>query len=439
MVRSVISQVNPISRFSRSGGKLSPGSVPIDRIIAKTGTPLYIYDANLMRQQYNRLVKALPRSFTICYSMKANPNPAVAKIFRKLGAGAEIASKAELEAALAGGFKPRDIIYAGPGKTEDELKDAMRSRIGVINVESETELERISKLSRRINKNRKRAKTKIALRVNPDFTSGNKGEVMIGGSRKFGIDSETIEPLILKTMADPGLDLAGFHFYAGTGLLEAKTLIQAYKAFVRWMKKTSVRLKLDVGVINFGGGLGIPYADGENELDIKAVGAALKKITANLAKSPGFKKTGFILEPGRYLAGPSGVYISEVTDIKRSRGTLYVITNGGINHSLIPIVLNRNYPTAILNKMNRRKKIECVVAGPLCASPDQFSRKVKLPKPEIGDLLGVFNSGAYGLTASMLEFLSHPTPAEVLTDQGRAYLIRESRKPEFGGFKRLKI
>ncbi len=128
-----------------------------------------------------------------------------------------------------------------------------------------------------------------------------------------------------------------------------------------------------------------------------------------------------------------------MTDIKESRGTLYVITNGGINHSLIPIVLNQNYPAALLNKMNRKKDTECVVAGPLCASPDQFSRKVKLPKPAIGDLVGIFNSGAYGLTASMLEFLSHPTPAEVLVDCGKAYLIRESRKPKLGGFKRLKV
>lgn len=431
--------MDPISRFLRTGGKLCPGSVPIDRIIAKTGTPLYIYDAALMRQQYSRLRRALPGRFKVCYSLKANPNQAVAKIFRKLGAGAEIASKAELKAALAAGFKPGDIIYAGPGKTEVELKIAMQSRIGVINVESETELERISKLSLRMKKSGKRAKTKIALRVNPDFTSGYEGEVMIGGSRKFGIDSEIIEPLILKTLADPALDLAGFHFYAGTGFLKVKTLMQAYSAFARWVKKISVRLKLDVGMVNFGGGLGIPYADGEKELDVKAVGAGLKKIMANLLKSPGFEKTCFVLEPGRYLAGPSGVYVSEVTDIKESRGTLYVITNGGINHSLIPIVLNKNYPAAILNKMNRKKDIECVVAGPLCASPDQFSRKVKLPKPAIGDLLGVFNSGAYGLTASMLEFLSHPTPAEVLVDRKKAYLIRESREPKLGSFKRLKV
>ena len=224
----------------------------------------------------------------------------------------------------------------------------------------------------------------------------------------------------------------GFHCFAGTQILDSRALTGVYDGFSRWAVEVAGRLDLNVRLLNFGGGLGIPFSEKEQELDADLFGAGMKRITARLARSAHFRGARFIVEPGRYLTGPSGVYVSAVTDIKTSRGVGYVITDGGIHHALLPIALNKNYPTTILNKMNRKPAGEYIIAGPLCTSSDQFSRKTLLPKPALGDLIGVFNSGAYGYSAGMLFFLSHKTPAEVIVDGGNAWIIRKPFRPGHG-------
>lgn len=437
--------MNPKKLFKTRGGQLSIDGITIKTIVGKTGSPLYLYDASIMRRQYKRLASAVPKGTAIHYSIKANPNQAIVKIFRQMGAGAEVASKSELELALKCGFNSKKIIFAGPGKSVDEIKLAVKNQIGSINVESRTELERILEAAG----GRRKAKTGIALRVNLDLFNGNEGEVMTGGSRKFGIDTSVIDagvldasdikPLIRKALDDERVELLGFHCYLGTGLLNTRSIAAAYRKFAVWAQGMAQEMKFHVKILNFGGGFGIPFSENEKELDVKKLGSALKQIKNNLNKHHFFRQTRFILEPGRYLVGPSGVYVSRVTDLKKSQNDVYIVTEGGIHHALIPIVLNKNYPTAILNKMGRRPTIVCNVAGPLCASADQFSRKVKLPAPEIGDLIGIFNSGAYGYTAGMVYFLSHPTPAEVLVDNGKLYLIRNQKNPDHGISKGIRL
>lgn len=424
--------MNPLSLFERRHGSALVGGVPIEKIAAKTGTPLYVYDAAILRRQYEKLSRAMPPGVKIHFSLKANPSLAVAEIFRELGAGAEVASYGELELAMNAGFAPEDVIYAGPGKSEREIHRAVELGIGSINVESETELARVIKAA-----GPRRAK--VAFRVNPDFEGDSNEDLMFGGPRKFGFDGEALEPVVRKALASKKVEALGFHFFAGTGLTDSRALTGAYGVFAEWVRKFAGKLDMNVRTLNFGGGLGIPFRDDEPELDVRAVGRALGEIREKLKKSPGFGETAFMVEPGRYLAGPSGVYVTRVSDIKKSRGVAYVITDGGINHALVPIVMNKYYPTAILNKMDKPRRFECQVAGPLCASPDQFSRRVRIQKPEIGDLLGVFNSGAYGYSAGMQGFLSHPAPAEVMADEGKTYLMRERRAPDFGGRSRLRL
>ncbi len=429
--------MNPIELFSVKDGTLSVGGTSVKDILSKTGSPLYLYDAAIMRRQYRRLKSELPGGVSVHYSIKANPNKAVAKLFCQAGAGAEVASEAELRLALSAGFKPDKIIFAGPGKTKKEVELAVKKKIGSINIESETELERVLNASGASSGREYANPARIAFRVNLDFTDNSGYEVMIGGPRKFGIDDDAIRPLVEKAMNDSRVEVTGFHCFAGTQINEAKTLTSAYRTFARWAVKLSESLKMDIATLNFGGGLGIPFKENEQELNVKALGQAFAKIKNIVQESKYCRNTKFLLEPGRYLVGPSGVYISTVTDIKVSRGKTFVMTDGGIHHALIPIVLNKSYPTAILNKMNRRKTANVTVAGPLCASSDQFSRELKLPKPEIGDLIGVFNSGAYGYTAGMVYFLSHPTPAEAMVDNGKLYLIREPKRPESGICRRI--
>ncbi len=426
-----------ISRFKARKGLLLVGGAPVDKIVEAVGTPAYVYDAGVMRQQYAALKSSIPDGVQIYYSVKANPNRSVANVFRRAGSGAEVASAAELSMALEAGFAPSKIIFAGPGKGVDEIELAVKNSIGSINIESETELDRVINVSGLLSYRRK--PQRIALRVNLDFGLQTGGEVMVGGSRKFGVDEKYVDCLFEKAMSDSRVELTGFHCFAGTQFIAAKALTSAYKAFARWAIGFSVKKGFNLKTLNFGGGLGIPYQEGEPELDLNRVGKTLEKIKAELEKINGQGKVKILMEPGRYLVGPSGVYLSEVTDLKTSGNTRYVITNGGIHHALIPIALNKNYPTAVVNKMTAVRKRKYIVAGPLCATPDQYSRKVLLAEPGIGDILGIFNSGAYGYTAGMIYFLSHTSPAEVLVDRGKVYLIREPRKPDSGINKELKI
>jgi diaminopimelate decarboxylase len=423
--------MTPFGTFKAVKGELTPGGVSIRAVAEAAGTPFYIYDADVMRRQYARLSGAMPPAVSIHFSVKSNPNVSVARVFKNLGAGVEVASDGELKLALAVGFAPEKIIFAGPGKNEREIRLAVKHGIACINIESETELGRVLNAvdARRGSKTAKPAR--IAFRINPSFDIPGD-TIMIGGPRKFGFDDDMVERVAHTALSDGRLDVLGFHCFAGTQILNWRTLAAVYDGFSRWAVETARRLDFNVRLLNFGGGLGIPFSDKEEELDAGALGAGMKRITARLARSPNFRVARFIVEPGRYLTGPAGVYVSAVTDIKKSRGVEYVITDGGIHHALLPIALNKNYPTAILNKMNRKPAGEYVIAGPLCTSMDQFSHKTPLPRPQIGDLVGVFNSGAYGYTAGMLFFLSHKTPAEVLADDGKAWIIRKPFRPGHG-------
>jgi len=408
----------------------------VDRIVRAAGSPVYIYDVQIMRSQYARLARALPRGFRIFYSVKANPNLSVIKVFKKLGAGAEVASGHELSAAMTAGVSRASMAYAGPGKTEEEIAQAVQSGLAAINVESATELERVILAARRFRK-----KANVAFRLNLDYThdDGEGGHVMAGGPRKFGVDPELAEELTKRAIEEKMIRFVGYHLFPGTGILKPGVLAGAHKALAEYALRLAESLQTPIGYLNFGGGLGIPYKDGEPELDVKAVGAGLKGAVKGLRRSRWFRQTMFVMEPGRYLAGPSGVYVSTVIDVKASRGKTYLVTDGGIHHALTPIVMNKNFPTALVNRMGEKADTIVRVGGPLCATPDQFSREVALPAPRIGDLLGIFNSGAYGYSASMLAFLSHTTPAEALVDNGRAYIIRERRAPEMGVRKKLKV
>lgn len=423
------------SRMAKNG-VLMVGGVPVDSIVRKAGSPVYIYDAGIMRRQFHRLAKSLAKGFRVFYSIKANPNPTVVKIFRDLGAGAEAASGHELLTAISAGVPRADIAYAGPGKSPAELELAAGKGIGAINVESATELDRIIEAAGRLRK-----KANVAFRLNLDYShdDGEGGHIMAGGPRKFGVDPEMVDALVKKTLADKWVKFVGFHLFPGTGILKPQILAGAHATLARFAADFAGRIQTPIKYINFGGGLGVPYKDGEAELDVAAVGKGLREAADILRGSKWFAGARFVMEPGRYLVGPSGVYISTITDVKTSRGKAYVVTDGGIHHALTPIVMNKNFPTALVNRMGEAADTRVRIGGPLCATPDQFSREVDLPSPEIGDLLGIFNAGAYGYTASMLDFLSHPAPAEVLALNGRAYLIRERVEPGAGvcGPKRL--
>ena len=426
-----------VDYFGKKEGRLNVQGIDIADIAQKLGSPFYLYDASIMRRSYKTLKSALePSATAIYYSLKANPNMAVADIFRKIGAGCEVASAEELKIAIAAGFSPQKIIFAGPGKSEQELALAVKNNIGAINVESATEFDRIVKIASRKKKGFK--KVKVAFRVNLDIeVASDSGIIMLGSGQKFGITEKELLPLVKKAVASPVVEFIGFHCFAGTQITKTSTLASIYKKFARWAKTFADKNGVTIKYLNFGGGLGIPFTDTQSELNVTLLGKALAAIKRDLLSSPHFTDVKFVVEPGRYLVGPSGVYVARITDIKASGKKRFVITDGGIHHALIPIVMNKNYPTYTINRLDEPRRTTCQIVGPLCSSADQLSRTVKIPEPKTGDLIGIFNSGAYGYTAGMLYFLSHPTPAEALIDNKKLFLIRARKNADRGILREL--
>lgn len=373
---------------------------------ARVKTPFYLYSESVMLASLDAIESELFDGARIHYSVKANPNPAVIRSF--VGATSfEVSGRGEMERVSLAGAGASEIIFAGPGKGVEELRLAIDKNIGMINVESEIEFDRIVAIARSAPQERA---IPISIRLSALDGSGS------GPPSKFGVDIRSIKRLTRRAIEESAVSFEGFHLFAGTQILSASVLIKTYRKFAAWSAELVADLKIPLRKLNFGGGFGIPFHATSTSIDIGAIGRALRSIYDSTRALKFCEDVEFILEPGRYLVGPAGVYVTRITDIKRSASKRIVITDGGLNHSLVPITMNRSYPSYILNKLDRPCDSRVLVAGPLCSAADIFSREVSLALPEIGDYIGIFNSGAYGASASMVDFLSRERPAEILFD-----------------------
>jgi diaminopimelate decarboxylase len=407
-------------RFSAPGGELAVGGIPVSRLAAEFGTPLYLYDAALLRARLDLLRAHLPRRVEVYYSVKANPNPAVIAVFAKAGAGLEIASAAEYLRARAAGGAPGRILFAGPGKGQEELRLVVERGIGEIHVESREEIEFLAKLGgsggRRI---------PVAVRVNPKSDVSGGAMRMGGQPAAFGFDEEILEEVVRDVMARPGLSFEGIHIFAGTQILQADVLLAQWRRALDVARRAGEIAGRPVRTIDLGGGLGIPYFPGDTDLDLAAVRAGAEEIFAD----PALEGVKIVVEPGRFLAGPAGIYLARAVTVKESRGKTFVVLDGGMNHHLaasgnLGQVIKRDYPVVNASRAAEAPALVAAVCGPLCTPLDTLAREAALAPTRAGDLVAVFQSGAYGLTASPVGFLSHPMPAEVLVDGGRATLVR---------------
>ena len=410
--------------FGAARDELLVGGVPITEIVAGFGTPLFVYSADVVDRTWALLRRTFPPRFRVSYSVKANPNVALVKRFVSNGCGLEAASSGEIAVARAAGCPSEEILFAGPGKTDAELEHALRERIGEIHVESLNEAMRISMIAGRLG-----LKAPVALRVNP-VADAQGGAMRMGGKpAPFGIDEEQLGEVVDKVMSDPALDLRGLHLFAGTQILNHEVLLRQYRKGIELARAVAQQVSRPLATLDFGGGLGIPYFPAERQLDMGALQVGLRGLVEEAEDDPALRDTSFVIEPGRYLVGEAGIYVTRVVDVKVSRGKTFVIVDGGMNHHLaasgnLGQVIKRSFPIAILNKIGRGGGEPTEVVGPLCTPLDTLGRDVHLPAAEVNDLVGIFQSGAYGLTASPIHFLSHPTPAEVLVDNGRTQEIR---------------
>jgi diaminopimelate decarboxylase len=408
------------------GGKAKLQGVAVEQIAAAFGTPLYVYDEGALLSQFRRLQHALPKAVEIYYSVKANPHPRIISIFVHQGAGCEIASGGEYDLARRTGVPSEKIVFAGPGKGCEELEYVVAHGIGEIHIESFDEIKLLEQVAERL-----RTRVNVAVRINPSAAFGG-GLLMGGQPTAFGFEEEALDEVLRDLASCTYLKLRGVHLYIGTQILDAEALLRHWRHAVEIARKTADFIGEPISTVDLGGGLGIPYFAHEKELDLEALSRGAK-ILMDEARADGRLMTArFIVEPGRFLAGPAGLYVARARSVKSCRGTSFVVLDGGMNHHLaasgnLGQVVRRDYPIVNLSRQQSDSDSTVVVVGPLCTPIDTLGRKVKMPFPKPGDLIGILQSGAYGMTASPLHFLSHPTPAEVLVNQGEYELITPRR------------
>lgn len=410
--------------FPFSERELRVGGVSIREIADKFGTPLFVYDASVLDRKWAQLRETLPPEFSICYSVKANPNRTILRRFLDKGAGLEVASAGELAQALAAGCPPERVLFAGPGKTEAELEAALAAGVGEIHVESALEARRMIAVAHRLG-----VRARAGLRVNPGAEVQGGAMRMGGKPAPFGVDEESLDEVTDTLLADSAVDFRGLHIFSGTQILDATVLVNQYRRGLEIARRLAARLGRPLATLDFGGGLGVPYFATESPLDMHKLREQLQALMAEIEGDRRLAGTRFLVEPGRYLVAEAGIYVARVNDIKVSRGKTFYILDGGMNHHLaasgnLGQVIKRNFPLAVVNRLGEPASHTVDVVGPLCTPLDTLARDAALAPAEVGDLVGIFQSGAYGLSASPLGFLSHATPAEVLAVDGVGTLIR---------------
>ena len=397
--------------FEVTEGQLCVGGVPLQRLAQRAGqTPFYAYDRGLIQRRVAEVRAVLPVGVQLHYAIKANPMPALLSCLAPLVDGMDVASGRELSAALDAGCAPAHISFAGPGKREGELRQAVAAGV-LLHIESFREVELLARLSAEM-----QLPARVAVRVNPDFELRGAGMRMGGGAQVFGVDLEQV-PALLARVAQAGLQFEGFHVYAGSQVLKAELLADLIERSLDMLLTLQAELPGPVRQVNLGGGWGIPYFPSEQPLDLAPIRAAL--LAAQQRLHAQWPQAHLVVELGRFLVGEAGIYVARVLERKVSRGEVFLVTDGGLHHHLAATgnfgqVLRRNYPVALGNRLAESTVEQVSVVGPLCTPLDVLAHKVTLPMASEGDLVVIFQSGAYGATASPQAFLGHPPCVEML-------------------------
>lgn len=373
-------------------------------------TPAYVYDFSIVAARVARLRAALPAEVAVHYAIKANPLPALLAAVAPLVDGLDVASAGEMDKALdvmAAGA----ISFAGPGKRDAEIELAIRAGV-TLNVESESEGQRALAIGGQLG-----MRPKLAVRVNPDFELRGSGMKMGGRASPFGVEAAQVAGLV-KRLIIGGAEWRGLHIFAGSQSLDTQAVIETQAATVALAARIAEQAHRAPPLVNLGGGFGIPYFPGDVPLDIEAIGVALGEELHKL-------DTQYAIELGRWLVGEAGVYLARVIDRKVSQGETFLIVDGGLNHHLAATgnfgtVVRRNYPVAVAHRMQDAAEETVTVVGPLCTPLDRLADRVALPKAEVGDVIAIFASGAYGASASPAAFLGHPPARELLVGHDHA-------------------
>ncbi|WP_395105045.1 type III PLP-dependent enzyme [Actinomadura sp. SCN-SB] len=401
--------------------------IPISDLAGTFGTPLFIYDADVLRSQYRTVRERLDPAVDVYFSLKANPNVAVCAQLHEVGASAEVSSMAELLTAARAGVPAERTMFLGPGKSADELAACVKEGVGLVVCESFGELDLLDDLAADHGRT-----PDVLLRVNPSFSVKGSGLTMGGKPRQFGIDEDQFDALGDVAARWPRLRVRGVHAYLGTRLLHASAIVENTRRILELAERLAASAGFPLDIVDVGGGLGVAYFEGERDLDIGTVVDGINPLVRDaVRRRPGLR---VIMELGRYLTAPAGIYVTRVRYVKTSRGERFAVADGGTNHHMAAVgtgsFVKRNFPVQVLTDVDRPGAELWNVTGPLCTPNDTLVKRAELPPLRPGDLIGVHRSGAYGPSASPVLFLGHGHPAEVLVVDGTPHLVRERDLPE---------
>ncbi|MEL0156988.1 pyridoxal-dependent decarboxylase, exosortase A system-associated [Sphingopyxis sp.] len=392
-------------------GMLRIGGRRADALAEALGeTPLFVYDRAMLTARAAEWRAAMPGEVQLHYAMKANPFAPLLAHMATIVDGFDVASGGELALALASGKAAEHISFAGPGKRDRELEAAIAAG-ATLNLESAGEGARALAIADRIG-----TRPRLAVRVNPDFDLKGSGMKMGGGAKPFGVDADAV-PALVRTLIDAGADWRGFHIFAGSQALDADAIADTQAQTVALAARLAEAVGATPPLVNLGGGMGVPYFPGDRAVDAATVGARLAETLG--ARGAALAESGFAMELGRWLVAEAGVYLMRVVDRKVSHGETFLVTDGGLHHQLAAsgnfgTVIRRNYPIAVAGRFGREAVETVSVVGCLCTPLDRLGDQVGLPRADVGDLIALFQAGAYGASASPAAFLGQGPAGEML-------------------------
>ncbi len=417
--------------FHYVGPKLHCEQVSVESLVKKFGTPLYVYSQHTLTDHFSKLDQALaPLDHLVCYAMKANSNAAIMRTLANLGGGFDVVSEGELRRVIAAGGDPRKCVFAGVGKTEQEIEFALRQGIYSFNVESEAELVRINQVAARL-----KMKAPVAVRVNPNVDAGTHAKITTGTyENKFGIAFEQVEGVYTRASKLKNIWLRGLQMHIGSQLTQVKPFDLAVRKVAPLVEKLAKRHNFEF--FSIGGGLGIVYNPALESGDAgwwKSDSARSILTPARYAETlvPLLKPLGLriLIEPGRFIVGNAGILVTRVEYVKRTGKKHFVIVDAAMNDLIRPAFYDSYHQIVPLTKRGGKATISSDVVGPICESGDYFAKDRPLPKVGEGDHLALLSAGAYGFVMAS-NYNSRGFAAEVLVNGKQAALVRPRQSVE---------
>ncbi|PIE22338.1 MAG: diaminopimelate decarboxylase [Planctomycetota bacterium] len=403
--------------ISFEAGTLQVGAVALPDVAAAVGTPVYVYDAAGIGERYRRLeaaFAALPLG--IRYAVKANSNEAILRLLRELGAGFDLVSGGELARALRARCDPNDCVFAGVGKQDEEIREALRQGVGLLNVESPSELERIQVIAQELD-----VEASVAIRLNPDVAVRTHAYISTGKKEnKFGVGFAVADAMLRSLRADPRVQLRAYHVHLGSLLLEPGPYLEALALVLDWMDADPLRSE-GICAYDMGGGLGIRGAFDEP--------LALEELAAGMREMLTPRGLRLLMEPGRYLVGNAGLVLTRVLHVKHGSEKDFAVVDAAMTELIRPALYAAEHEIVTVKERAGLGPRPVDVVGPVCESADFLGQGLRLPALERGDLLAVLTAGAYGASMGS-RYNSRPLAAEVLIDGGEARLVRRKETIE---------